>query len=174
MQLYTKKYSVWVSVKWHVFTGTSWIGVCVCVWLCVSVWCGVCECVVSVWECGVCECGCDVCVRVCMCVVCVCVVRACVLCGCVRVLCACVLCGVCVCVSCGVCVLACVRLCLLYIYIYIYIYTYCSRAFLVYLFLRLAHISYGRFIGIRYNFKLSTYVQEPLLIGRSGCGQREI
>jgi len=47
-----------------------------------------------------------------------------------------------------------------------------SRTFLVYLFIRFACISYGRFIAIRYKFKLSTYVQVPLVIGRRGCVQR--
>ena len=50
----------------------------------------------------------------------------------------------------------------------------CSRTFLVYLFIRFAHIGYGPFIAIRYKFKLSTCVQEPLVIGRRGCVQREI
>jgi len=49
----------------------------------------------------------------------------------------------------------------------------CSRTFLVYLFIRFARISYGRFIAVRYTFKLSTYVQEPLVIGRRGFVQRE-
>jgi hypothetical protein len=35
-------------------------------------------------------------------------------------------------------------------------------------------ISYRRFIAIRYKFKCSTYIQEPLVIGRRGCVQREI
>ena len=35
--------------------------------------------------------------------------------------------------------------------------TYCSRTSLVYLFIRLACVSYGRFIAISYKFKLSTY-----------------
>jgi len=50
----------------------------------------------------------------------------------------------------------------------------CSRTFLVYLFIRFACISYGRFIVICYKFKLSVYVQELLVIGRRGCVQREI
>jgi len=50
----------------------------------------------------------------------------------------------------------------------------CSRTFLAYLFIGFACISYGRFIAIRYKFKLSTYVQEPLVIGRKGCVQRGI
>ena len=51
---------------------------------------------------------------------------------------------------------------------------YCSQTFLVYLFIWCAHISYGWFIAIHYKFKLSTYVQELLVIGRWGCVQREI
>ena len=43
-----------------------------------------------------------------------------------------------------------------------------------YLFIRFACISYGRFIAMRYNFKLSTCIQEPLVIGGRGCVQREI
>jgi len=50
----------------------------------------------------------------------------------------------------------------------------CNRKFLLYLFIRSAHVSYRRFIAIRYKFKLSTCVQEPLVIGRRGCVQREI
>jgi hypothetical protein len=50
----------------------------------------------------------------------------------------------------------------------------CSQTFLVYLFIRFACISYGRFIAIRCKFKLSTYVQELLVIGRRGRVQREI
>jgi hypothetical protein len=42
---------------------------------------------------------------------------------------------------------------------------YCSRTFSVYFFIRFARISYGRFIAIRYKFKRSTYIQEPLVIG---------
>jgi len=57
-------------------------------------------------------------------------------------------------------------------YIYIYIYTVAEKV-LVYLFLRFASVSYGRFIAIHYNFKLSTYVQETLVIDRKGCVQRE-
>ena len=49
----------------------------------------------------------------------------------------------------------------------------CSRTFLVYLFIRFARISYGRFIAVPYKFKLSTYVQELLVIGRRGFAQRE-
>jgi hypothetical protein len=44
----------------------------------------------------------------------------------------------------------------------------CSQTFLVYLFLRFACISYGQFIAIHYKLNLSTYVQEPLAIGRRG------
>jgi hypothetical protein len=43
--------------------------------------------------------------------------------------------------------------------------SYCTRTLLVYLFIRFARISYGRFIATRYNFKRSTYIQEPLVIG---------
>jgi hypothetical protein len=50
----------------------------------------------------------------------------------------------------------------------------CSRTFLVYLFITFAHISYGRFIAMHYKFNLSTYVQEPLVVDRRGCVQREI
>jgi len=50
----------------------------------------------------------------------------------------------------------------------------CSQTFLVYSFIRFARISYGQFIAICYKFKLSTYVQEPLVIGRRGFVQREI
>jgi len=42
----------------------------------------------------------------------------------------------------------------------------CSRTFLVYLVIRFVRISYGRFIAIRYEFKLSTFVQEPLVKSR--------
>ena len=55
-----------------------------------------------------------------------------------------------------------------------HLWTVCSWIFLVYLFIWCACISYGRFIAISYKFKLSTYVQEPLVIGRRGCVQREI
>jgi hypothetical protein len=48
----------------------------------------------------------------------------------------------------------------------------CSRTFLIYLFLKFACISYGQFMAIRYKFNLSTYVQEPLVIGRRGSTQR--
>jgi hypothetical protein len=43
--------------------------------------------------------------------------------------------------------------------------------FLVYLLLgrAIAVLSYGWFIAIRYKFKLSAYVQEPLVIDRRGC-----
>jgi len=50
----------------------------------------------------------------------------------------------------------------------------CSRTFLVYLFIRFTCISYRRFIAIRYKFKLSAYVQEPLVIYGRGCVWREI
>ena len=42
----------------------------------------------------------------------------------------------------------------------------CSWTFFVYLFITFAHSSYGRFTAIRYNFKLSTYVHEPVAVGR--------
>jgi len=38
--------------------------------------------------------------------------------------------------------------------------TVCSRTFLIYLFLELAGVSYGRFIAVRFGFNLSTYVQK--------------
>jgi len=50
----------------------------------------------------------------------------------------------------------------------------CSLTFLIYLFIRFAGISYGRFIAIRYKFKLSTYVEEPLVVGCRGCVQRDL
>jgi len=50
----------------------------------------------------------------------------------------------------------------------------CSRSLLVYLFNRFAYISYGRFIALPYKYKLPTYVQEPLVMGRRGCVQGEI
>jgi len=40
--------------------------------------------------------------------------------------------------------------------------------------MRFAGISYGGFIAIYYRFKWSTYVQEPLVIGRRDCVQRDI
>jgi hypothetical protein len=49
-----------------------------------------------------------------------------------------------------------------------------AETFLVYLFIRFARISYGRFIAISYKFKLSTYIQEPMVTGRRVCTQREI
>jgi hypothetical protein len=52
--------------------------------------------------------------------------------------------------------------------------THCSRKFLVYLFIRFDRISYWPFIAMSYKFELSTYVQEPLVIGSRGCVQREI
>jgi hypothetical protein len=48
------------------------------------------------------------------------------------------------------------------------------RTFLVYLFITFARIIYARFIVIRYKYKLSTNIQERLLIGRRGCVQGEI
>ena len=50
----------------------------------------------------------------------------------------------------------------------------CRRTFLVYLFITFARIIYARFIAMRYKYKLSTDIQEPLVIGRRGCVQREI
>jgi hypothetical protein len=50
----------------------------------------------------------------------------------------------------------------------------CIQTFLVYLFIGFACISYGQFIAIHCKFKLSTYVQEPLVIGRRGCIHRKI
>jgi hypothetical protein len=47
-----------------------------------------------------------------------------------------------------------------------------SRTFLVYLFIRFAHISYRQFTAIRYKFKLSTYIQELLVIGEIVFRQR--
>jgi len=35
-----------------------------------------------------------------------------------------------------------------------------SRTFLIYLFLRFAGVSYGRFIAVRFGFDLSTYIQD--------------
>jgi hypothetical protein len=49
-----------------------------------------------------------------------------------------------------------------------------GRIFLVYLFIGFAGISYGRFIDICCKFERSTYIQEPLVIGRRGCVQGEI
>jgi hypothetical protein len=49
-----------------------------------------------------------------------------------------------------------------------------DQSVLVHLFIRFAHISYRRFIAICYKFKLLTYIQEPLMIGRRGLVQREI
>jgi hypothetical protein len=45
---------------------------------------------------------------------------------------------------------------------------------LVYLFIRFDRISYGRFTAIRHKFKRSTYIQEPLVIGRRGFVQRQV
>ena len=56
-----------------------------------------------------------------------------------------------------------------------YITTYgWSRKYLVYIFLRFARISYGRLLAIRYRFKQSKYIQDPLMIGRRGCVQWEM
>jgi len=41
-------------------------------------------------------------------------------------------------------------------------------------FIRFARISYGRFIAIHYMYNLSTYVQEPFVIGRRGCTGRDL
>jgi len=49
-----------------------------------------------------------------------------------------------------------------------------SRTFVVYLFLSFACISYGRFMVMHNKFNLSTYVQEPMVIGRSGCTGRDL
>ena len=48
----------------------------------------------------------------------------------------------------------------------------CSRTFSYICLLGLLAISYRRFIAIRSKFKLSTYVQEMLVVGRRGCVQR--
>jgi hypothetical protein len=41
--------------------------------------------------------------------------------------------------------------------------------------IRIALISFGQFIATRYKFKLSTYIQEPLVIGRrGGCIERDL
>ena len=45
---------------------------------------------------------------------------------------------------------------------------------LVYLFLRFVGVSYRWFMGMRCKFNLSTYVQEPLVIGRRGCTGRDL
>ena len=50
----------------------------------------------------------------------------------------------------------------------------CRRSFLVYLFIMFACVSYGRFMAICYKFNLSTFVQEPLVIGRRGCTGRDL
>jgi len=47
-----------------------------------------------------------------------------------------------------------------------------AEHFSVYLFIRFAGISYGWFTAIHYKFKLLTYVQEPLVMGRRGYLQR--
>jgi len=36
----------------------------------------------------------------------------------------------------------------------------CSRTLLIYLFLRFAGVSYGRFIAVRFGFNLSTFIQK--------------
>ena len=41
-------------------------------------------------------------------------------------------------------------------------YIYCSRTFLIYLFIRIAGVSYGRFIAVRFGFNLLTYSQNRL------------
>jgi hypothetical protein len=51
---------------------------------------------------------------------------------------------------------------------------YCSLTFLIYLFLRFARINDGPFMAMCYKFNLSTYVQEPLVIGRGGCMGRDL
>jgi hypothetical protein len=50
-----------------------------------------------------------------------------------------------------------------------------AEQFLLYLFIRFAIISYGRFIAIRYKINLWTYGQEPLVVisGR-GCVQTDL
>jgi len=42
------------------------------------------------------------------------------------------------------------------------------------MFITFAGVSFGQFMAIHYKFNLSTYVQEPLVIGRRGCVQRDI
>jgi len=49
----------------------------------------------------------------------------------------------------------------------------CSRTFLVYWLVRFADVSYKRFIAIYYEFKLSMFGQESLVLGRRGCVRRE-
>ena len=44
-------------------------------------------------------------------------------------------------------------------YMFMRVYMYCSRTFFIYLYLRLAGVSYGRFIDVRFGFDLSAYVQ---------------
>ena len=39
------------------------------------------------------------------------------------------------------------------------LYKVCSPTFSIYLFLRFAGVSYGRFIAVRFGFNLSTYIQ---------------
>ena len=38
----------------------------------------------------------------------------------------------------------------------------------------IAGLSYGRFIATSYKFKLPTYIQEPLVLGRRGYLQRDL
>jgi hypothetical protein len=60
-------------------------------------------------------------------------------------------------------------------HIHTYIYTHTLQPNIsVFLFVRFAHTSYGRFIAICYKVKRSTYIQEPLVIGRRDFVQREI
>ena len=81
----------------------------------------------------------------------------------------------CVCVCVCVCVYCIVAEHFLFITLAIYMcLLYCSQTFLAYLFIMFACISYGRFIAIRCKFKLSTYAQEPLAIGRRGYVQTQI
>jgi len=44
-------------------------------------------------------------------------------------------------------------------YVKLYVHSCCGRTFLIYLFLRFAGVSYGRFIAVRFEFNLSTYIQ---------------
>jgi len=43
----------------------------------------------------------------------------------------------------------------------------CSQTFFIYLFLRFAGVSYGRFIAVRFGFTVNVY-SEPLVMGRRG------
>jgi hypothetical protein len=54
--------------------------------------------------------------------------------------------------------------------------TYRIPIFFVYLFLgsAITDLSYGRFIAICYKFKLSTCIQEPLVIGWRDCVYRNL